>query len=139
LFTTAGSVAFLPDNEPYDGLNLHMENPPQAPEEIRKRAERERAGLVEFLHGADLLILDTQYTDEEYQKHGGWGHGSLSTAVALATDAAVRKLILFHHDPEHSDEMVDQMVTKARALADKKGKSLEVIAAREGDEFLVGQ
>jgi phosphoribosyl 1,2-cyclic phosphodiesterase len=140
LFTSTGSVAFLPDNEPYDAFKLHSSRSHLlSPEQTKKRAEAERAGLVQFLERCDVLILDSQYTDEEYQAHVGWGHGSLSTGVALALDAQVRKLVLFHHDPTHDDAMVDEMVKQARALVTKSGKVLEVVAAREGEEFLLGQ
>lgn len=140
LFTSTGSVAFLPDNEPYDAFKLHSARSHLlSPEQTKKRAEAERAGLVQFLERCDILILDSQYTDEEYQAHVGWGHGSLSTGVALALDAQVRKLVLFHHDPTHDDAMVDEMVKQARALVTKSGKVLEVVAAREGEEFLLGQ
>ena len=46
-----------------------------------------RARLVEFLHGTDVLIIDSQYTDDEYLQKIGWGHGSLSSVVSLALDA----------------------------------------------------
>src|SRR5712691_8705830 len=136
LFTSKGSIAFLPDHEPYDAFKLHSaKSHLLSPEQTRKRAEEERASLVKFLHGSDILILDTQYTDEEYQAHIGWGHGSLSTAVSLALDASVRKLVLFHHDPNHDDAMIDTMVENARKLAAKSETYLEVEAAREGEEF----
>lgn len=140
LFTSSGSIAFLPDNEPYDAFKLHSARSHLlSPEQTQKRAEAERAGLVQFLERCDVLILDSQYTDEEYQAHVGWGHGSLTTGVTLALDAQVRKLVLFHHDPNHDDAMVDEMVKQARALVTKRGKKLEVVAAREGEEFWLGQ
>jgi phosphoribosyl 1,2-cyclic phosphodiesterase len=140
LNTASGSVAFLPDNEPYDAFKLHsVKSHLLSPEQTQRRAANERADLVEFLKDCDVLILDTQYTDEEYTHHVGWGHGSLSTAVALAIDAQVRKLVLFHHDPIHDDAMVDGMVETARKIAAKTGKQLEVVAAREGEEFILGQ
>lgn len=136
LFTSAGSVAFLPDNELYEAFKLHLVNSQLlSPEQTRKKAEEERAGLVEFLRGADVLILDTQYTDEEYQAHVGWGHGSISGAVSLAVDAAVRKLVLFHHDPNHDDTMIDEMVKDARKLAERRKTDLKVEGAREGAEL----
>ena len=94
--------------------------------------------MVEFIQGCDLAILDTQYTDEEYAKHVGWGHSSISSVVSLALDADVRQLLLFHHDPNHDDEMIDKMVEHAHALVAKSGKPLEVEAAREGAEILLG-
>jgi phosphoribosyl 1,2-cyclic phosphodiesterase len=138
LDTSTGSVAFLPDTEPFDAFKLHsVKSHLLSPEQTEKRAKNERADLVEYLKNCDVLILDTQYTDEEYQHHVGWGHGSLSTAVALARDANVRKLVLFHHDPNHDDDEVDKMVETGRAIAKKTGKPIEVIAAREGEEFLL--
>ena len=139
LFTSSGSVAFLPDHEPYEAFKLHSaKSHLLSPEQTRKRAAEERVGLVKFLQGCDVLILDTQYTDEEYQEHVGWGHGSLSTAVSLALDAAVRKLILFHHDPTHGDAMIDDMLQTARKLAAKSESYLEVEAGREGAELSIG-
>ena len=136
LFTSSGSVAYLPDTEPYDAFKLHSaKSHLLSPEQTRKRAEKERAGLVEFLHETDVLLLDTQYTDEEYQEHVGWGHGSLSCGVRLALDAHVRKLLLFHHDPNHSDATIDAMVENAKRIVAKSGQPLEVEAAREGAEF----
>ena len=139
LFTSKGSIAFLPDHEPYDAFKLHSaKSHSLSPEQTRKRAGEERAELIKFLHGSDILILDTQYTDEEYEAHVGWGHGSLSSAISLALDAAVRKLILFHHDPTHDDDDIDKMVQFARKLAAKSEGNLEVEGAREGAEMTIG-
>lgn len=138
LETSGGSIAFLPDAEPYDNFKLHMPHHRLlSPEQTRARAEKARAELVEFLRNCDVLILDAQYTDEEYRSHIGWGHGSLSTAVALASDAGVHKLILFHHDPAHNDDMVDKMASNARHIARRSGKSLVVEPAREGVEIVL--
>lgn len=138
LFTDKGSIAFVPDNEPYEYRMLHAEACARAtPEQARKFAVSERAKLVEFLHGADLLFLDAQYTDEEYQHHVGWGHGSLTTSVDLAVEAKVKKLLLFHHDPNHDDDMIDSMVARAREIASTRESKLEVDAAREGEEFVL--
>jgi phosphoribosyl 1,2-cyclic phosphodiesterase len=140
LDTSSGSVAFLPDTEPFDAFKLHsVKSHLVSPEQTQRRAKNERADLVQFLNGCDVLILDTQYTDEEYQHHVGWGHGSLSTTIALALDAQVRKLVLFHHDPTHDDKFIEEMVENGRKLVAKSGKTLEVVAAREGDELLIGQ
>ena len=108
-----------------------------SPEEKKKIAEEERIGLVDFLHGSDILILDAQYTDVEYETHVGWGHGSVSSAVSLALDAEVRRLLLFHHDPSHDDTTLDAMVDDARRLIREKGQDLDVDGAREGEEVLL--
>jgi phosphoribosyl 1,2-cyclic phosphodiesterase len=137
IFTSAGSIAFLPDHEPYGFLHSAKRNH-MSPEEARKTAAEEHSNLIQFLRGSDILILDAQYTDEEYQTHVGWGHGSISSAVELALDAEVHRLLLFHHDPNHDDTMVDTMVEEARRLVQKSGKKLEVDGAREGKEIILG-
>jgi phosphoribosyl 1,2-cyclic phosphodiesterase len=138
LETNSGTVAFLPDDEPYDSFKLHSSRSDLlSPEQIRVRSKVERAELVHFLGHADILILDAQYTDEEYQSHIGWGHGSISGCVALALDAEVKKLVLSHHDPNHNDAMLDEMIQKAQSLAAKSSTKLEVIGAHEGDEFVL--
>jgi phosphoribosyl 1,2-cyclic phosphodiesterase len=137
VFTSAGSIAFLPDYEPYEFF-LHSTKGTQLnPEQAKKTASDKRASLVEFLRGSDILILDTQYTDEEYEAHIGWGHGSISSAVSLALDAEVQTLLLFHHDPNHDDRAVEAMEKSARELVAKKGRPLEVAAAQEGSEILL--
>jgi phosphoribosyl 1,2-cyclic phosphodiesterase/ActR/RegA family two-component response regulator len=138
LFTSSGSIAYFPDNEPYEPLKLQLAaRDGISEEEARDFAAAERAKLVEFLNGCDVAILDTQYTDEEYSKHIGWGHSSLSSVVSLALDANVQHLLLFHHDPNHDDEMIGKMVEQARTLVAESRKPLQVEAAREGAEILV--
>src|SRR6516162_455044 len=135
IFTSGGSVAFLPDHEPYEFF-LHAARAKQlSPQQIREIATEQHSALVEFLHGSDVLILDSQYTDQEYETHVGWGHGSISSAVALALEADVHTLLLFHHDPNHDDEMVDTMVESGRELAIKSGSHLEVAGAQQGSEI----
>src|SRR4029450_859475 len=136
LLTSAGSIAFLPHHDPYRCLHSAKSND-MTPEQAKKTATEERTSLVEFLKGSDILILDAQYTDAEYETHVGWGHGSVSSAVSLALDAEVRRLLLFHHAPSHDDAMVDAMVDEARRLIRESGKDLEVDGAREGEELVL--
>lgn len=113
--TRFGSLAYLPDHEPIRheaGKNNHQ-----------------REKLVEFVSGVDLLILDTQYTEEEYRRYIGWGHGCLPDSVALAEDAMVRQLAFFHHDPSHRDYQIDLMVEAGRKLS--ASTKLQVCAATE--------
>ena len=135
--TSGGSVAFLPDHEPYEFF-LHAAAEKQlAPDQSKEIAADEHTRLVQFLRGSEVLVLDSQYTDQEYQTHIGWGHGSVSSAVSLALEAEVRTLLLFHHDPSHDDKMVDTMVESARELVAKSGKLLEVAGAQQGREILL--
>jgi phosphoribosyl 1,2-cyclic phosphodiesterase/CheY-like chemotaxis protein len=100
LATRDGSIAFLPDNEPFEPLKLRLAaRNGTSPEKALAQAVVERSKLVEFLHEADVLIIDCQYTDDKYEEHVGWGHGALSRVVSLALEARVHKLFLFHHDP----------------------------------------
>jgi ribonuclease BN (tRNA processing enzyme) len=123
LFTASGSIAFFPDNEPYPARPLPGL---PAPEQLAAK----RTEMIEFLKGADVLIMDTQYDSEEYREHVGWGHGCLDDVVALALEAKVKRLFLFHHDPDHDDAKITAMLGQARKLA--QGTSLAVDAAREG-------
>ncbi len=63
--------------------------------------------MIKFLSGTDVLILDSQYDAVEYERHAGWGHGCVDDSVALALAAKVKRLCLFHHDPERSDKQLD--------------------------------
>jgi ribonuclease BN (tRNA processing enzyme) len=91
--------------------------------------------MVAFLRDAEVLIIDSQYSAEEYESHAGWGHTCVEDAVGLAVRANVKRLFLFHHDPDHSDEQIGKMVTRARELAVQHHSSLIVEAAREGFEL----
>jgi ribonuclease BN (tRNA processing enzyme) len=113
-----GIVAFFPDTEPRPGGD-----------------DRD---MIEFIRDADVLILDSQYDRAEYKKHSGWGHGCVDDSVALALKAGVKKLVLFHHDPDHDDRKMDALVKTARQLVAKAKGKLKVEAAREGMEIKLG-
>jgi len=83
---------------------------------------------------ADLLIHDSQYTPDEYAERIGWGHSSVDDAVAFAEAARVRRVVLFHHDPDHDDTAVDRMLQAAR----RASRSVEVVSASEGSTFELG-
>jgi len=117
LFSPDGIVAFFPDTEP--------------------RAGEDRA-MIDFVRDADILILDSQYDRAESKSHVGWGHGCVDDSVALALKAGVKKLILFHHDPDHDDRRMDALVKHARQLVARKKSKLKVDAAREGMVIRLG-
>ncbi len=91
-----------------------------------------RKQFVKFLDGVDLLIHDAMYTPDELDTHRGWGHSSHAEAVALAGEAGVKRLVLFHHRPEHEDAAMDALLADARAAAREAGLTLTVLAATEG-------
>jgi phosphoribosyl 1,2-cyclic phosphodiesterase len=91
-----------------------------------------RSKLVEFVKGAKVLIHDTTYTAEEYDHYRGWGHSTYDDAIALAIEAGVQQLVLFHHKPERTDEELDQRVELCREIVKERGVNLEIEAAAEG-------
>ena len=93
--------------------------------------------VLSHYRDADLLIADAQYTTDEYRCRVGWGHPRLATVVDLAIEARVRRLALFHHDPQRDDDQVDQLVLQARNRVAEKRASLDVFAAVEGAEIIV--
>ena len=84
-----------------------------------------------------MLIIDSQYDDAEYDRHIGWGHSCFEDGVNFAMEAGVKRLFLFHHDPDHSDEQISRMVARAREMALRWHSPLIVEAAREGCEVLL--
>lgn len=93
--------------------------------------------VYELCEGADLVLHDAQYTDEEFATMSDWGHSTDSYAVRVAVESGARRLMLFHHDPAHSDDQVDRMLANARHLAAKAGLA-EVSAAAEGQTVDLG-
>jgi ribonuclease BN (tRNA processing enzyme) len=85
--------------------------------------------VIENAQNADVLIHDAQYTDEELPSHKGWGHSSWQQAVAVAKEANVKQLILYHHDPARSDDAMSQLE------ADAQGQFSNTLAARQGMEI----
>ncbi len=67
---------------------------------------------------ADVLIHDAQYTEEEYESRYGWGHSSVKHMIELAEHSKVKTVYMFHHDPDHSDAFLEDMVTKAQKKVD---------------------
>ncbi|HEX5626105.1 MAG TPA: MBL fold metallo-hydrolase [Saprospiraceae bacterium] len=101
LKTPQGVLAFLPDHEPALGRN-----------EIQK--DLNWLSGSELALNADILIHDAQYTSDEYAAKVGWGHSSLEDALEFAAVTKVGKLYLMHHDPMHTDSMLDNMYNQLK-------------------------
>ncbi len=93
--------------------------------------------VTEFVQGVDLLVHDAMFTDAEYVRRRGWGHGTISQAVHLARMAEVRRLLLFHHHPDRSDEQLRTIEEAVRREKGQKDATLEIEAAVEGREIVV--
>ncbi len=119
------TVAYVTDHEPFWS----------PPGRVSQHPGDERH--IAFLKGADLVIHDAQYTEEEYRNKIGWGHASIEYAVDVAAAAGVRQLVLFHHDPAHDDQTLQRMESAARARAAVRAEGLDVLAGREGLEVEV--
>lgn len=125
------TVVYASDTEPH-GLTI------AAPEEHEPRAgyaprfvHEEDRHLAEFVDGSDLLILDAQYTDDEYSAKVGWGHSTTSYATDIAVLGNARRLALYHHDPMRTDDGVDRIVETARRRAGQYGSGLKIFGATE--------
>ena len=85
--------------------------------------------VVEKCQGVDVLIHDAQFDSSEFAKRRDWGHCTAEFALALAVKAGARRLVLFHHDPNHDDKWVEASVKETQA---KAPEGLEVLGAAEG-------
>lgn len=108
------SVVYIPDHQqPLDGTHAVA------------------ASVLELCDGADLLIHDAQFTPAEFAVKSNWGHCTVDYALTVAAEAGVRRLALFHHDPSHHDELVDEIWADIAEQASRTGVQ-EVLAASEG-------
>jgi ribonuclease BN (tRNA processing enzyme) len=67
-------------------------------------------------HDADILLHDSQYTEDEYLQRVGWGHSSVVHVVTFADICRVRQLVMFHHDPLHTDADLEALLKRAMEL-----------------------
>ena len=93
--------------------------------------------LADFIAGADVLITDATYTDDEYKTKVKWGHSCLSEVARLATLGEVKALHLFHHDPGQTDDDIDEKLAATRQLIEKRGSGVACFAPSDGQQFLV--
>ena len=115
--TATSSFAYIPDHEP--ALAGAIADKPK--EWISGAAIADRV---------DLLLHDAQYFEDEYEQRIGWGHSSVADAVAFSRAVGARRLLLFHHEPLHSDGSLDRLEDQARSLAGSNG--MNPTLAREG-------
>jgi phosphoribosyl 1,2-cyclic phosphodiesterase len=73
------------------------------------------ASVLGLIEGADLVIYDSTYTDEEFSRRVGWGHSTWQEGVRLCRQAQVKRLALFHYDPDHEDPLMERIEEQAKA------------------------
>lgn len=88
--------------------------------------------VLDLIDGADLVIYDCTYTDDEYPAHKGWGHSTWQEGVRLCRQANVGRLAIFHHDPDHDDTFMERLEDEARRMWSG------VLVARDNMELTLG-
>lgn len=106
-------IVFAPDNE----LPI---NPTKEDESFLNE-------FNEFVNGADVLIHDAQFTLKQHQKRLGWGHSNWETVIEITKDLDIKQLCLSHHDPDHSDDELDQINSEVRHLREDNFRKSSVI------------
>jgi phosphoribosyl 1,2-cyclic phosphodiesterase len=124
-FEEAGrSLVYVPDHEPALGAGL-------------RGSDISWVSGYGLAAGADVMFHDAQYTEDEYSDHVGWGHSSVSHVVEFAARADVRQLVLFHHDPAHTDEELEAL--RARAVQLWGDRPSPPVLGFEGMELVLEQ
>ena len=90
-----------------------------------------RNPVIELASGADTLIHDAQFLPSDYKET--WGHSTIDAAIEVAAKSQVKRLVLYHHDPERTDDALDHIGLQAQRTGRRKG--FEVVVAREGLEL----
>jgi ribonuclease BN (tRNA processing enzyme) len=90
---------------------------------------------VSLATGADTLIHDAQYIESDFKPT--WGHSTITSAIDVAVRSKVKRLVLYHHDPDRSDDALDRIAVEAQKQANQKASGIEVVVAREGMELAI--
>jgi phosphoribosyl 1,2-cyclic phosphodiesterase len=102
------SIVTVYDHEPFDN-------------------DEENEKIRQFIKGADIVIFDAQYTQEEYSMHAGWGHCSYDHAINAASGLDIKTLVFFHHEPSRTDSRLEE-IEKSYT----KNAGIQIIMAKEG-------
>lgn len=119
------SVVYATDHEPEQFFQHPQEN----------RSPTISADYAALAKGADLLIADAQYSEDEYTRQRGWGHSTFHQAIEIAKNAGVKQLAFFHHDPKHTDDVLAKFEVEASLYAQQQGCTFKCFVAREGVEI----
>jgi phosphoribosyl 1,2-cyclic phosphodiesterase len=122
------SIAYATDTGPFDGALLLPPGARPAGDEAQVLAQM-RADFLDLIRGCRLVIYDTMFDNGELAEHPDWGHSSAAQALEMCREAEVSHLVMFHHNPDSSDEEIDARVAAARS----RSNGLQVSGAREGE------
>ncbi|PCI39570.1 MAG: hypothetical protein COB53_03055 [Elusimicrobia bacterium] len=114
------SITYISDHETFSRLNGKNDV-----------TQKQDEMVADFAKGSDLLICEAQYDEEEYKHKKGWGHSTFRDVITRGIDAKVGHLVLFHHDPLHTDEMMDAYLDECRELVRQSDSKMILTAARE--------
>ena len=133
LFDDVG-VRTAPLNHPNGATGYRIEHNGKAmvyvtdTEHIPDEPDQNILGLIE---GADVVIYDSTYTEDEFPDKVGWGHSTWNEGVRLCRAADVKSLAIFHHEPDHLDDFMDALATEAKGVWEKS------FVTREGMEIIL--
>jgi len=133
------SVAYISDTAPFNQV-LHKQHFLPGLETLTDEDKRVlgdmRAALVAALHGCDTVIYDTHFLPEEYARFPHYGHSTPEQALEIVAGNDVRRLILYHHAPSHTDDQMDEIAARYKELGATMG--IDVLTACEGMVLSVG-
>jgi len=121
------SLFFSGDHEPF--FNIYPADDKYY-DDYEKLIQEKHKGIIDFIKGVDALILDSQYTDEEYPLKKGWGHSTFDRCVDMAKEAQVKNVYLTHHEMTRTDKEMDQILESLREK--NKDEDLNIFIAFEG-------
>jgi len=126
-------LVYISDNEPFDrAASASLTNfEAIVKEKFNTNNGDPNQRVFDFCQDADVLIHDATYTPEEYIDRVGWGHSHYLFTLRVAAEANVKRLYLFHHDQNHSDEKVDDILKKCKKELISRGYKFECEAAIE--------
>src|ERR1043166_6087882 len=131
------SIVYISDNEPFDRrVAQSLRNVEKSiVEKFSRTVGDPNQRVFDFVRNADILIHDATYTPEEYVDRVGWGHSHYLFTLKVAAEGNVKSLILFHHDPAHHDEKVDDILKKCKKEIKNREYEFSCFAAAEGMEI----
>ena len=124
------TLFFTGDHEPL--YNIYSPDDPEYNEYERIVRERNE-GIMEFLRDVDVFIVDSQYTEEEYEQKRGWGHSTVEWALGMARDAGVGMTYLTHHDITRTDAEIDAIYARLQ----KEWKGTGILFEMAGEDVAV--